>query len=267
MTQQKYIYVARLHCQKNRASAALIVFVVVLSNCILLSIDKMSTVHFHTYGTFMLIVRKTILDEKFFYCSEEFKKWAIQFKIFHQIEEREIQLKAIYLDQIQICKAIIRKKKQETKNIFIDLETLATGMPRTHDYENQEAWYRLLVQQNNQEIMFYEMRICDYRKAHKIAFSNLGMSPIVGTALEEANVVLDKIRECEKEIDDLKKQEKDELEQQELIAKALRRNKTRNLVITDIEQVQELIAKALRKNKTREFVVIDIEVVQDPLSQ
>jgi len=49
------------------------------------------------------------------------------------------------------------------------------------------------------------MSIYDYQKAYKREFLKLGKSQIVGTALKEANVIFDKIRECEKEIDELEK--------------------------------------------------------------
>ena len=203
MTQQKYIYAARLQYQKNRASAALIVFVVVLSDCILLSIDKMDTLD--SYDTFLLRIRKTISDEKAVHCSAEFKKWVIKFKILHQYLEWELKVKAPFQMKIDTFQDIIYKKQKETTNFFISLETLAVGMAKTHDYENQKSCCMLLVQKNNQEVVFCEMSIYDYQKAYKREFLKLGKSQIVGTALKEANVIFDKIREYEKEIDELEK--------------------------------------------------------------
>jgi precorrin isomerase len=263
VTQQKYIYAARLHCQKNRASAALIVFVVVLSNCILLSIDKMSTPVL--YGSLMNTIRKTISDEKDFYGSAKFKEWVIKFKFLRSYYDWEFDLKASFQMKVDQIQAIIHKKQKENAKIFMDLQTLAKGMTRTQDYEKQKSLFMLLVQKNNQEIILNEMSICQYKKAFRIALSDLGTTQIVDTALKKAYVIYDKIQECEKEIDDLKKQEKDELEQQELIPKALRKNKTRKFVIIDIEEVQESIPKALRKNKTSRFVIIDIEEVQESI--
>ena len=269
----------------------MIVFVVVLSNCILLSIDKMSTPVL--YGSLMHSIRKTISDEKDFHCSANFKKWVIKFKFLHSYCDWEFDLKAPFQMRVDKIQAIISEKEKENTKIFMHLKTLAKGMARTQDYEKQKSNFMFLVQKNNQEIILHEMIICDYQKAYRIALSVLGMTKIVGTALKQANVILAKIQECEKEIDDLKKQEKDELEKQEkddlqkkvLMQKTLCKKKTRKFVFMDNIQecpeeidvlekqekdelkLRKLIQKGLRKQKNRNLVITDIEEVQDPLSQ
>jgi len=56
-------------------------------------------------------------------------------------------------------------------------------------------------------------------------------------------VFMDNIQECPEEIDVLEKQEKDELKLRKLIQKGLRKQKNRNLVITDIEEVQDPLSQ------------------------
>jgi len=203
-----------------------------------------------SYSKFIPRVQNTISDEKDIHGTAEFKTWVVRFKILHEYHESKNKLKVRFQTKEDAFQAIISKKLKDNTEIFVSLNKLAVEMPKTHDYEKQKSGYVRNVQKNTQDVVFCEMSICDIRKARRAEFLKLWKSELFGRALEEANVIFAKIRECEQEIDDMQQQEKDELEQQEK---------------DELEQ-QESMRKALRKKTVRIFTFSDIEVVKDPLS-